>query len=128
MNKQEALKTIWKNARAIVTPDFANEIRAAWGLPPIKGVKAGMLGGFVRDPNALAVSMSTVALAITTRLDCPEFRNPMLGAGSGAEWDVYGCCVQIALKEELELPGKIYPGLASALRAAGTEVPDDWVG
>ena len=51
----------------------------------------------------------------------------MQGVGSAAEWDVYGCCVQIALKEGLELPGKIYPGLASALQVADAEVPDDWV-
>ena len=127
MDKQEALEAMCKYHRAIIAPALANEIRAAWGLKPMKGVKASTLGGYVRDPDALAVSMDQVALSIATKLECPEFENPMLGRGSAAEWDTYGCCVQIAVKEGLNILGQIYPGLAAALRKAGTEVPDEWV-
>ena len=81
MNKQKALEAMWKNARAIVAPEFANEIRSAWELPPIKGVKAGTFRGFVYDPDAPAVSMSAVALAITRKLKYPEFSIRCKGLG-----------------------------------------------
>lgn len=127
VDKQEALSFMWENCRALVAPDKANEIRAVWGLKPVKGVKAGAYRAVVRDPDALAVSVDTVALAIATKLECPEFSNPMQGVGSAAEWEVWGCCVQIALKEGLTLPGKVYPGLAAALSCVGAEVPKELV-
>jgi hypothetical protein len=127
VDKQEALNFMWENCRAPVAPEKANEIRAAWGLKPVKGVRAGAYRAMVTDPDALAVSVDAVALAIATKLECPEFSNPMQGVGSAAEWDVLGCCVQIALKEGLTVPGKIYPGLATALKSAGVDVPKEVV-
>ena len=41
VDKQEALSFMWENCRALVAPEKANEVRAVWGLKPVKGVKAG---------------------------------------------------------------------------------------
>ncbi len=130
MDKQEALNKLWQSSRAFIAPGLANEMLALWRLKPVVGERASKyqrVATMLCGQQERVVSVDEVALKIAAKLGCPKFENPMTGVGSAAEWNGTGACAQIALKECLELPGLLVPGLAWTLRRAGTYVPDIWV-
>jgi len=127
MDKQEALDFMFKHCLSLVTETQANEIREVWGMEPMRGVRVADFVVRVIAPKEVVVAIDTLALSIARELNCPDFPNPMKGDYSSAEWTVEGCCVQIALKECLVLPDKVFPKLAKTLKSVGTVVPKEWV-